>query len=79
MIQAEPMKFAQGPVPGGAILARFGAIRRIAKPPRGRCVIWGIGLSSFAREHQAVMGAVARSRKTEQGLAKKSQARKNTS
>jgi hypothetical protein len=73
------MEFAQGTVAGGAILPGFGAIRRIAKPPRGRCVIRGIGLASFAREHQAVMGAVARSRKAEQGLAKKSQTRKNTS
>jgi hypothetical protein len=79
MIQAKPMEFAQGTVPGGAILAGFGAIRRIAKPPRGRCVIRGVGFASFAREHQAVMGAGAQSRKADQGLAKKSQARKNTS
>jgi hypothetical protein len=78
MIQAEPMEFAQGTVAWGAILAGFGAIGRIAKPPRGRCVIRGIGLSSFAREHQGFMGVVAPSRKAEWGLAKKSQAQKNT-
>jgi hypothetical protein len=60
-------------------LPGFGAIRRIAKPPRGRCVIRGIGLASFAREHQGFMGVVAPGRKAKQGLAKKSQARKNTS